>query len=86
MPLELFDNTDYERYSPEKWVKTGGKKGARARAKFFTGEQWEWLPCHVLAWNAETQLFTVAFSKTDVKFLKRLSILFDEDDKVKFEV
>ena len=30
MPLELFDNYDYEAHSPEEWLELGAEEGVRA--------------------------------------------------------
>lgn len=88
LPIELFDNDEADR-APEEWVQLGIDKyngeGTPARSLFFTNREWKWTPCRVLAYDADTQEFTIIFNGSNKqKRVKRLSLLFDDESEQRF--
>ena len=89
LPLEYFDSEEFDR-TPEEWIQLGVDKymgrGAAARSPYFHNREWHWAPCHVVGYDPETALYTIKFSQFEnkTKTVKRLSILFDDEDEVKF--
>lgn len=88
LPLELFDSEEYDR-SPYEWIQLGvdkyDEKGTPARSPFFYDRKWSWMPCRVIGYDAETAMYTIRFPRYDkIKTVKRLSLLFDDEDEVKF--
>lgn len=104
--IELFDLKEYEMHTPEEWLALGPSKGLQytpARSVYFLNKAYLWLPCSVVAYDAQTEKYTVVFSKDDIKAgfmeigamegdvavsctkqVKRLALLFEEEDATAF--
>jgi len=91
LPLELFDNAElWGDLEPEEWIALGHTKyhgqGTPAKSSFYSNKEYQWAPCRVLEYDAETGDFLIEFSAPPhlQKVVKRLSILFDDEDTDKF--
>ena len=91
LPLELFDNEEESGdRSGSDWMEYGRQRygegaGLPAQALRFDSSQWRWEACRVLSWDAASALFTIRFSAPEqVKQVKRLSLLFDDEDAARF--
>eukprot|EP00798_Chlamydomonas_sp_ICE-L_P021155 gene21155-28044_t len=88
MPLELFDNLEYERHSPEEWVQLGAASGGTpAETKIYQvqGGTYEWVPCSVIEWVEEERSFQVLLEGKKPKMVKRLNLRFKAEDPHMFE-
>lgn len=88
LPLELFDCEEFDR-PPQDWIQLGIDKyagqGTAARSPFFQNREWTWSPCRVLSYKEKTQTYKIIFSKNDKeKEVKRLGVLFDDENELKF--
>ena len=91
LPLELFDNAElWGDLTAEEWIELGrtkyGNKGTPARSSFYANKEYSWLPCRVLEYDPASGDFLIEFSQAPFlqKVVKRLSILFDDEDQEKF--
>lgn len=89
LPLELFDNPEFETVPPEELILTAeGVPGARARSRYFlqSGE-FTWKPCTVHAYDPEDGTFEIKWEGSEVwKRVKRLNLVFDSEDPSRFEL
>ncbi|KAG2427037.1 hypothetical protein HYH02_014682 [Chlamydomonas schloesseri] len=93
MPLELFDDLDYEAASPEEWVALGAEQGgtpAETMMYMVASDSYEWMPCQVVGWDAADRMFVVTYESaagtgTKTKKVKRLNLRFLAEDPVLFE-
>ncbi|KAJ3395101.1 hypothetical protein HDU92_006186 [Lobulomyces angularis] len=89
LPLEWFDDSEYEIHSPRQWLEMGDGKGGPTLAfsRFFTYPEqdaldWEWLPCDVLDYDGEKSSYLVKWHQNQqTKFVKRLNLIFDLEDR-----
>ena len=73
-PLELFDSDTFEKRSPEEWLATKCK----AKSPYFDGKGWSWKPATVLAYDSNTERYSIQFDEGGLKKkVKRLSLMFD---------
>lgn len=89
LPLELFDNPEFEPIPPEQLIlQEDGQPGAAARSRYFTQDgQFTWAPCSVMAYDAHDNLFTIRWAESGVeKRVKRLNVIFDSEDAARFEL
>jgi dynein heavy chain len=88
LPLDDFDNLEYDRHSPEEWVSLGGEGGAKARSKYYTDKGDEvWAPCHVSSYDVTEELFTINWNHNQAtKQVRRLNIIFDEEDEDEWKI
>jgi dynein heavy chain len=91
LPLELFDDLEYEVRSAEEWVQLGGvdddgaPKGTPARSLYYIDREWQWRSCLVLAYDDATQMYAIRFIDPEAdKQVTRLRILFDDEDEARF--
>ena len=91
LPLELFDNTEGD-LTPAQWLTLSHSKypgvGLPAKALFYDRGEWAWRPCRVTGWEEERQVWLIRFEVGDgavlAKEVKRLSLLFDDEDADRF--
>ena len=90
LPLELFDNEDYEYRPISSWIEflhQSAREGLKARAmKAHNGHTtYSWEPCIVNAYKHEIESFQVTFTAdSSVSVLKRLFICFDTEDPQRY--
>lgn len=92
LPLEAFDNTDFEVRAPADWIQkgaaSGGGKGVPAQAlvRDAAGAGVEWRDGHAVSWDPSVERFTVEFSdqKTLAAEVPRLDLLFMAEDPFNF--
>ncbi|GLC77190.1 hypothetical protein PLESTF_001896200 [Pleodorina starrii] len=93
MPLELFDNPEYDAYTPAEWVELGEAQGgtpAETTVYNVASDANVWIDCRVVDWDEAERLFIVTFANaantgTKTKKVKRLNLRFKEEDPVLFE-
>jgi len=64
MPLELFDNFEYDPHTPEEWVEIGKEQGGTPAETLLYQvkvDGYVWVPCKVVAWDDATRMFLVEF-------------------------
>lgn len=93
-PLELFDDDEYELRTPEEWIAQGQQNGGtKARSLFFVlkDSKYVWRPCIVKDYDLEKNLFLIEwtnedanFNSSNLKYVKRLNLLFDDEDEQVF--
>lgn len=78
IPLEEFDNTDFEMHSPRSWLANGP---VSARSRYVTDKLEDvWAPCTVTDYDPLRNTFTIKWVHNGaIKNSKRLNILFDEE-------
>eukprot|EP01012_Entosiphon_sulcatum_P008694 TRINITY_DN14772_c0_g1_i1.p1 TRINITY_DN14772_c0_g1~~TRINITY_DN14772_c0_g1_i1.p1 ORF type:complete len:4302 (+),score=681.03 TRINITY_DN14772_c0_g1_i1:35-12907(+) len=89
LPLEEFDDSELEIRSPQEWVEMGRHCGGTpARSQFFVvGSNDEngnitWAPCRVQEYNEEENSFLIRWeSSAQLKWVKRLNLIFDDEDE-----
>jgi hypothetical protein len=86
LPLELFDNMEYETHTPEEWVAFGmapNQYGTLARSKFYHKDgTFSWEPCNVMRYNGEQNSFEIEWRASHRrKWVKRLNLIFDAEDE-----
>lgn len=83
LPLMCFDNSEYERYSPEEWLelcKTG-------YSTFYNKGSWYWVPCEIKSYDKETERFHIDFTSFKVeKDVSRLNLRFDLENEEEFNM
>ncbi|KAI8905239.1 hypothetical protein DFJ77DRAFT_551994 [Powellomyces hirtus] len=94
IPLEWFDDPEFETRTPEEWLGIGAKRGlpaTRAYSRYFKysdveGEAaWAWLKCDVLEYDPEVQMYLIEWKPSGPrKQVKRLNLLFEDEDRDKF--
>lgn len=81
VPLELFDNSDFEKYGPEEWLehcKTG-------RSRLYMDGEWTWAACDVLAYEPKKMQYEIVFRcNGKSKWVKRLNLMFDTESETMF--
>ncbi|GIL46228.1 hypothetical protein Vafri_3260 [Volvox africanus] len=93
MPLELFDNIEYDIHTPEEWVNLGASEGgtpAETTVYHVASDSHVWMDCRVIGWDETERLFIVTFSNatntgTKTKKVKRLNLRFKAEDPALFE-
>ncbi|GIL71495.1 hypothetical protein Vretifemale_2043, partial [Volvox reticuliferus] len=93
MPLELFDNIEYDLHTPEEWVELGASEGgtpAETTVYHVASDSHVWIDCRVIDWDEAERLFIVTFSNTantgtKTKKVKRLNLRFKAEDPALFE-
>jgi dynein heavy chain len=88
LPLELFDSGEGDRSGPE-WLYYGrrqyGSHGLPAKSLFYFNREWIWKECRVIDYSEDVNLYSIQFDQPSLlKQVGRLSILFDDEDKNKF--
>ena len=85
LPLEEFDNAEFELHTPQEWIALGETtNGTPARSRFHTGDSTEeqWAPCRVIRFDETTNSFELIWNHSGRrKMAKRLNIIFDEEDE-----
>ena len=91
LPLEIFDNKDFEMYAGEDWIARGcdpetGKVSVAARSMLPSTGSTLWHPCRVVAYDSDAAMYTVAWQNDDasVELRSRLQLCFDAEDPVRF--
>ncbi|KAI9096227.1 dynein heavy chain and region D6 of dynein motor-domain-containing protein [Phlyctochytrium arcticum] len=90
--LDLYDDPEFEVHSPAEWLALGttkGQKGALGYSRYFQyGEaeaEWQWLPCFVLDYDSASQRYLIEWIPSGPqKYVRRLNILFDIEDREMF--
>ena len=88
LPLELFDSTEGD-LTPEQWLALGkgkyGEAGLPAKALYYEKGEWAWRPCRVRDYVEERGAWVISFEADGLqKEVKRLSLLFDDEDAERF--
>ena len=88
LPLELFDNTEGD-LTPDQWLALGhgkyGEAGLPAKALYYEKGEWAWRVCRVREWVEERGVWLIQFDGDGLlKEVKRLSLLFDDEDGDRF--
>ena len=91
LPLEIFDNTEYEERRPEEWAPVRKEGGVRtpARAAFFEGDgSCTWKPCHVVECeNPSDGKYLVQWDDTHgTTILPRIRVYFLAEDPFRFSM
>jgi len=84
LPLEEFDDEEYESHAPQEWLAMGEKTGGTpARSKYFIdGGSETQMPCRVIGYDEITRAFKIRWNHTGKeKFVKRLNLIFDQEDE-----
>ena len=88
LPLEEFDNSELEPCNPEDWIIMGrvdGCEGTPATSRYYnqnTNTEGEWKSCKVLDYNTEEDTYFVDWGNDGKrKWVKRLNLIFDSEDK-----
>ena len=73
-PLEIFDDSTFEKRSPEQWLASKSK----GSSPYFDGTGWKWQPVSVLSYDEATERYMIQFDDGGLKKkVKRLSLMFD---------
>ncbi|KAJ3091583.1 Dynein heavy chain 1, axonemal [Quaeritorhiza haematococci] len=92
LPLEWFDNLEYETRSPEEWVLLGPQQGLPGTPAFSRYHslsapdyaRWQWQPCWVIGYDNQFG-YKVRWRKWNVtKYVKRLNLCFEAEDRDTF--
>ena len=76
-PLDMFDNEEFERHTPEEWLALS----RMGKALYYVKGEWRWRPCKVLEYNENTQKYRICFQgSVKEKWIRRINLQFDEDD------
>mgnify|MGYP000067473068 CR=1 FL=1 len=92
LPLEAFDNTDYEVRSPAQWIEAAAAAGATGvpgtalyRGPAGVGAGQRWLGCTAVAWDDDQQKFVCEFADgTPSGLVGRLDLCFKAEDPFNF--
>lgn len=92
LPLEIFDNFDFEMYTPEEWMVRGtctteeetDEIEIPARTMFPATGTTTWHACVVIRYNEKAETFDVCFPSGDVERRTRIQLCFDAEDPQKF--
>ncbi|PNH05107.1 Dynein heavy chain 7, axonemal [Tetrabaena socialis] len=93
MPLELFDNVEYDLHAPEEWVQLGALAGgAPAETVMYNvaSDSYLWTECRVVGWDAVERMYIISFNSAantglKTKKVKRLNLRFKAEDMALFE-
>ncbi|KXZ43278.1 hypothetical protein GPECTOR_96g744 [Gonium pectorale] len=93
MPLELFDNLEYDAHTPEEWVQLGASKGGTPAETVIynvASDAYVWTECSVTAWDEMERTFIVTLNSaanagTITKKVKRLNLRFKAESPALFE-
>ncbi len=90
-PLEMFDSQEFEEAdkSPAEWVSSGCEASIAA----YVEGKWKWIKCKVQRWDEVMKKYVVWIPEGSggqknggrEKHVKRLNILFDDEDREKWE-
>jgi len=88
LPLEHFDDTEFERLTPAEWLKLGAADGGTpAVSKYYEGGELVWAPCRVIGYDDASGEYTVQWDATNkTKTVKRLNLRFEAENPELFEV
>eukprot|EP00906_Rhabdomonas_costata_P002297 RCo003671 len=84
LPLEEFDDEELDSMTPQEWVNLGRDSGGTpALSKFHFDDSFsDWAPCRVLDYNDEKSEFLIQWNdNANQKWVKRLNLLFDDEDR-----
>lgn len=86
LPLEMFDDEEYELHTPQEWVEFSKKANAPiAKSKYYTGASYVFTPCFVLEHDPADNSYLIRWEQTkNTKKVKRLNLLFNQDDESKW--
>jgi dynein heavy chain len=82
LPLQYFDNTEYDCHPIERWIQSVSPGSVGARAAFFQPDaEPTWEKCQVSAYDASIDMFSVVYASTlqEAK-LPRVFICFDAEN------
>jgi dynein heavy chain len=85
LPLEEFDDVEYETRDPAEWIAIGHNSGGTpARSRFYTQDAGEeWMACHVTEYDADAAAYLVEWNHNGkTKWVKRLNLIFDAEDEL----
>ncbi|GFR40055.1 hypothetical protein Agub_g593 [Astrephomene gubernaculifera] len=93
MPLELFDNLEYDAHTPAEWVQLGAAHGgtpAETVIYNMASDSNTWIDCRVLSWDEAERVYIVSYNSAantglKTKKVKRLNLRFKEEDPGLFE-
>jgi dynein heavy chain len=87
LPLEHFDDPQFETHTPAEWVQLGQAEGGTpALSKYYESGEMVWAPCRVIGYNEEEAQYEVKWDATNkVKLVNRLNLRFEAEDRDRFE-
>eukprot|EP00736_Rhodelphis_marinus_P009962 Rmarinus@m.13206 len=88
MPLEYFDNHDFESRTPQEWLELAeDEKGTPAHSQYrYANGMQRWLGCRVLAYNKDDDVYLVRWDRDGKeKWVTRLNLRFDSEDETYYE-
>eukprot|EP00899_Mesostigma_viride_P002516 jgi/Mesvir1/12265/Mv00478-RA.2 len=84
LPLDLFESPENELRPFHELIEQlpEGLPGIPAKSRFYlSGGQFQWMPCYVIDYSAETDTYIIQWAKNGrKKFVKRLNVLFDHEN------
>jgi dynein heavy chain len=82
LPLDQFDNDEFDSLGDEGWLAIT-KKGM---ARYYINGAWRWRPCEVVDYDYESRKFTIKFRGSNkTKQVKRLNLMFEGESKERYE-
>lgn len=87
LPLEHFDDSEFEKLSPEEWLKLGEEDGGTpAVSKYYEDGELVWAPCRVIGYDADAEEYEIRWDATNKsKRVKRLNLRFEAEDPELFQ-
>ncbi|GBG29641.1 Dynein heavy chain 7, axonemal [Hondaea fermentalgiana] len=81
VPLELFDNSDFEKFSPQEWL----ERCTSGRSRLYMDGEWTWAPCDILSYDPARLQYEIVFRcNGKSKWVKRLNLIFDAEHEPTF--
>ena len=91
LPLEVFDNTEFDPRTPQEWISIGifhgVLAGTPAKALLASPDdatQYQWTDCLVMAFDEAKALFTAHIDGREDTKLPRILVMFKGEDPAKF--
>lgn len=89
MPLDLFDNIEYDPHSPEEWLskRKDNDPGVLAKSKYFSPSgSYSWEPCYVIGYDNVSKMFIIQWKESGFrKNVRRFNIIFHEENLEVFD-
>ncbi|CUG85918.1 dynein heavy chain, putative [Bodo saltans] len=88
LPLDEFDNLEFELHAPQAWIELGTECGGTpARSKYHTESDGDvWTACRVTSYDETTNAFRITWNHNGKqKWVKRLNLIFEEEDELMWQ-
>jgi len=87
LPIEHFDDPEFETRTPAEWIASGeGKGGTAAMSKYYEAGELVWAPCKATGYDEEKECYNVTWDASNKsKQVKRLNLRFNDEDILMFE-